>query len=297
MRWPVRADFAAQCSASSLRCDDNPASRRFRYSARGEDTPTCCARHLIETLFSFCALLDAHDIRHFILWGTHLGALRHSGMIPWDTDHDIGIFAADRERVVALVAHLERRGHRAQWGEHGDKLTVDFSERNTLHLDVSVWWLDISHDADPSGNVDRSWRWQEYRIAETDLLPLRRLRFHDRELVAPRGFEYGFDYYGRDCLEVAYRQWLDWDTPLWRGTSSQRERFPLHDRRPASLDESAPAADEPSLADLLKGTARLIANVAGVWRIAWWFETIRDGQAGVAVTSVLERLAARFGGT
>ncbi|MDC7230570.1 MAG: LicD family protein [Sphaerochaetaceae bacterium] len=44
-----------------------------------------------DMLRSVAAILDAHAIPWFVLYGTALGTVRHGGSIPWDTDIDIGI--------------------------------------------------------------------------------------------------------------------------------------------------------------------------------------------------------------
>lgn len=53
------------------------------------------------------AVLDAHNIPYFGLYGTALGAVRHQGAIPWDCDVDLGIpYSHYRRMVECLREHL-----------------------------------------------------------------------------------------------------------------------------------------------------------------------------------------------
>lgn len=68
--------------------------------------PECCTQHLLELVDDVHAVLAAHGVPHWLDFGTLLGAVRDGELIPWDTDADFGIFARDRERVLALREEL-----------------------------------------------------------------------------------------------------------------------------------------------------------------------------------------------
>lgn len=57
---------------------------------------------LLGMLFDLKGFLDRNGIPFFLDGGTALGALRHSGFIPWDDDLDIGILRPDYERFLSL---------------------------------------------------------------------------------------------------------------------------------------------------------------------------------------------------
>lgn len=50
------------------------------------------------------AILDRHSLRYFLLHGSALGAVRHSGFIPWDDDIDIGIPRPDYDKFISFAS-------------------------------------------------------------------------------------------------------------------------------------------------------------------------------------------------
>lgn len=63
-----------------------------------------CAKLLSE----FDALCKENDIRYWLNFGTLLGAVRHSGFIPWDDDADVGIMRDDLDKLTELVKNDNR---------------------------------------------------------------------------------------------------------------------------------------------------------------------------------------------
>lgn len=59
---------------------------------------------LVEMVSWFHDFCQCNNLRYYALGGTMLGAVRHSGFIPWDDDIDIGMPRADYERLEELLA-------------------------------------------------------------------------------------------------------------------------------------------------------------------------------------------------
>jgi|SRR5579859_424517 len=121
----------APCTAEARNC-------RFWDWGEGHVRPDCCTEHLLELVDHVHAVLARHRVRHWLDFGTLLGAVRDGELIPWDTDADFGILARDAEGVLALRDELEQDGHALFVGDPA-VIRVLFSETNRLALDLTLW--------------------------------------------------------------------------------------------------------------------------------------------------------------
>ena len=73
----------------------------------------------MEILDDFVKVCEKHKLRYFLTGGTMLGAVRHSGFIPWDDDVDIGMPREDYDKFIEI-------GEKAL----GDKYQLECFEHN-----------------------------------------------------------------------------------------------------------------------------------------------------------------------
>lgn len=83
------------CDVHTKRCFNNLKSPNYKYEYFGKDTPVCCATNLYTILRDVTQILEENNLEYFISFGTLLGAVRHGGLIPWDTDMDIIVAEKD----------------------------------------------------------------------------------------------------------------------------------------------------------------------------------------------------------
>lgn len=57
---------------------------------------------LLDIYEIFADICKRHGLRHYVVYGTVLGAVRHGGFIPWDDDFDVGMPREDYEKFIRI---------------------------------------------------------------------------------------------------------------------------------------------------------------------------------------------------
>lgn len=57
----------------------------------------------LDLLKKFDEVCKKHKLKYFAIGGTLLGAVRHSGYIPWDDDIDLGMMRNDYDRLIEVA--------------------------------------------------------------------------------------------------------------------------------------------------------------------------------------------------
>ncbi|MFI3300378.1 MAG: LicD family protein [Candidatus Gastranaerophilales bacterium] len=59
--------------------------------------------HIMKILQSFDKICRENDLQYWLDFGTLIGAVRHSGFIPWDDDIDLGMLRKDYDRIIEII--------------------------------------------------------------------------------------------------------------------------------------------------------------------------------------------------
>eukprot|EP00698_Gefionella_okellyi_P005424 TRINITY_DN14971_c0_g1_i1.p1 TRINITY_DN14971_c0_g1~~TRINITY_DN14971_c0_g1_i1.p1 ORF type:complete len:484 (+),score=62.58 TRINITY_DN14971_c0_g1_i1:77-1528(+) len=57
----------------------------------------------------WCNFCSSHQLTYWMEWGSLLGCLRHSSIIPWDYDLDVGMPSEDFQRLLKVAPDLDAR--------------------------------------------------------------------------------------------------------------------------------------------------------------------------------------------
>ena len=126
---PANIDQKRGCTKDTKRC--------VFWETKNYTTPACCAHHLYTLLIYITRLFNQHAIPYFIFYGTLLGAIRHRGFIPWDTDIDIVIPLSSQNKLRNLQNHIHTTTHYQLIVPHNENHAIlYFSQTNRLHVDI-----------------------------------------------------------------------------------------------------------------------------------------------------------------
>jgi lipopolysaccharide cholinephosphotransferase len=89
------------------------------YRVYDDETLNKLHETLIELLDEFVRICKKHNLKYTLVAGTVLGAVRHSGFIPWDDDIDVGMLRPDYEKFLEVAPK-----------ELKDKYILDCFEQN-----------------------------------------------------------------------------------------------------------------------------------------------------------------------
>ena len=67
-----------------------------------KETKPSTVKLLYQIMYDVHQILVNNGLKYWADGGTFLGAIRHSGIIPWDDDLDIGILSKDIKKVAVL---------------------------------------------------------------------------------------------------------------------------------------------------------------------------------------------------
>ena len=210
-----------RCDAITKRCFSNPKSPNYKYEYFGKDTPMCCATNLYTILKDVAYVLEENGIEYFISFGTLLGAVRHGGMIPWDTDVDILISESKKEEVIKILNKSFKTKSYKVHEDYDEKIVgsiirVDLSEINTLHVDLFTY---IEEDKKIIFGYNRVFEKKE-------IFPLKRVYFYDLSLYAPKEIDKQLEIiYGKDYKIYGYKQW-----------ALNKKKFKLTSFKPAEIE-------------------------------------------------------------
>lgn len=67
--------------------------------------------HKVQTdiLKEFKRVCDKNDLRYYLCYGTCLGAVRHKGFVPWDSDIDVFMYIDDIDKLMKLQSQFGDR--------------------------------------------------------------------------------------------------------------------------------------------------------------------------------------------
>lgn len=93
---------------------------------------------LVEILDFAKEICEEHKLTYFLVYGTALGARRHSGFIPWDDDVDIALPRKDYEQFLRLVAEKKDSSYTVQNEDNEENYFLTFAKvrkKNTVFIE------------------------------------------------------------------------------------------------------------------------------------------------------------------
>ena len=121
---------------------------------------------LLEIAKEVKRVCDENNIKYFLDSGTLLGAVRHSGFIPWDDDLDIGMMREDYNRFCEIAPSCLKHNYFLQTWNNDSNYALPFAKvrkKNTIYLEnkannkmINGFYVDIfPYDNAPATNEEK----------------------------------------------------------------------------------------------------------------------------------------------
>lgn len=162
--------------------------------------------HDISQLFCY------FGIDYWMDGGSCLGLVRHSGLIKWDDDVDVGIFSKDIKKFLALEPVLNFCGYSITKVWFGYK--IFYSNRKMIEgFDYSFPFIDIFPFREIDGKIKPSYKkvrdtWPKESWDMDELFPLKKYKFGQTVVLGPnKPLDYLDRMYGKSWNKIAYREY------------------------------------------------------------------------------------------
>ena len=83
---------------------------------------------IVDILKAFIKICKQNGLRYYCAGGTAIGAVRHSGMIPWDDDIDVFMPRPDYDKFFEICGRMDMECYETVTPHHNDKYPLYFSK-------------------------------------------------------------------------------------------------------------------------------------------------------------------------
>ena len=157
-------------------------------------------------MFRLDKIFKLLDIEYFIMSGTLLGSYRHSGLMPWDDDIDIGILDEYQEKLNSL-----------DFKKILDKNNMRITKENDISFGYKIFlknkdfpFIDIFIYENKNNKITFKYdyplkTWPNEYLYFNELYPLKKYNFGPLILNGPNnGYEFLKRAYGISCFYIIY---------------------------------------------------------------------------------------------
>lgn len=96
----------------------------------------------LEILEEVIRVCNENNINYFLEAGTLLGAMRHSGFIPWDDDIDIGMLRSDYDKFMEIAPNKLTNGFTLQHFSNDKKTKLSIRKNNSITLECYLAFME-----------------------------------------------------------------------------------------------------------------------------------------------------------